>query len=119
VTSPYPADTSCHADDLGGNAGVEAVHEGDADVDFGGLAVGVSCGDAFAKGLPAADPLTGSRLRANDERFRLDAAAGVVRRPARPECPSLVPRRAQGVVAGACGLAVLFARPPVLSDRDD
>ncbi len=64
-------------------------------------------------------PLTGSRLRANDERFRLDAAAGVVSRPARPECPSVVPRRAQGVVVGACGLSVFFARPPVLSDRDD
>ena len=30
--------TSCHADELGGAEGVEAVHEGDADVDFGGLA---------------------------------------------------------------------------------
>jgi hypothetical protein len=64
-------------------------------------------------------PLTGSRLRANDERFRLDADAGVVSLPARPECPSVVPRRAQGVVVGACGLSVFFARPPVLSDRDD
>jgi hypothetical protein len=63
-------------------------------VDFGGLAVGVSCGDALAKGLQAAHPLTGSRLRANDERFRLDAAAGAVPRPARPECPSVAPRRA-------------------------
>lgn len=33
---------SAHALDLGGAEGVEAVHEGDADVDFGGLAVGVS-----------------------------------------------------------------------------
>jgi hypothetical protein len=77
-------------------------------------AVGVSCGDALTKGLQAAHPLTGSRLRTNDERFRLDAAAGVVSRPALPECPSVVPRRAQGVVAGACGLSVFFARPPVL-----
>jgi hypothetical protein len=68
--------TSCHADELGGAEGVEAVHEG-------------------------------------------DAVAGVVPRPARPECPSVVPHRAQGVVAGACGLSVFFARPPVLSDRDD
>ena len=28
--------------DLGGAEGIEAVHERDADVDFGGLAVGVS-----------------------------------------------------------------------------
>ena len=40
---------SVHANDLGGAEGVEAVHEGDADMDFGGLAVGVSGGDAFAE----------------------------------------------------------------------
>jgi hypothetical protein len=28
-------------------------------------------------------------------------------------------RAAQGVVAGACGLSIFFARPPVFSDRDD
>jgi hypothetical protein len=27
---------SCHAGDLGGSEGTEAVHEGDANVDFGG-----------------------------------------------------------------------------------
>jgi hypothetical protein len=30
---------SGHAGDLGGAEGVEAVHQGDTDVDFGGLAV--------------------------------------------------------------------------------
>lgn len=30
----------CHAFDLGSAEGKEAVHEGDAGVDFGGLAVG-------------------------------------------------------------------------------
>ncbi|WP_147277989.1 hypothetical protein [Paracoccus pantotrophus] len=34
--------SSCHAFDLGGSEGIEAVHEGDADMDFGGLAVRVS-----------------------------------------------------------------------------
>ena len=43
--------TLCQANDLGGAEGGEAVHEGDADVDFGGLTVGVSRGDALAKGL--------------------------------------------------------------------
>jgi hypothetical protein len=38
---------SCRADDLSGAEGVEAVHEGDADVDFGGLAVGASCGETL------------------------------------------------------------------------
>ena len=40
---------SGHTDDLGGAEGGEAVHDGDADVDFGGLAVGVSRGDALPK----------------------------------------------------------------------
>ena len=58
---PFPPLTSCHADDLGGAAGVESVHECDAYVDFGGLAVddggvaaarvtgavGGDCGDGF------------------------------------------------------------------------
>jgi hypothetical protein len=33
---------SCHADDLGGAECFEAVDEGDADLDFGGLAVWLS-----------------------------------------------------------------------------
>ena len=41
------------ANDLGGAEGREAVHQGDADVDFGGLAVGISCADAFSEGLEA------------------------------------------------------------------
>jgi len=60
------------ADDFGGAEGVEAVHEGDADVDFGGLAVGVCCGDVFAAGLEASH-------------LGFDAAAGVVSGPSFPE----------------------------------
>ena len=45
---------SGRADDLGGAEGIEAVDECDGDVDFGGLAVGVSRGDALAEGLEAA-----------------------------------------------------------------
>jgi len=97
---------SCHADDLGGAEGVEAVHEGDADVDFGGLSVGVSCHDTLAEGFQAAH-------------LRLDPAAGVVSGPAFPECPPVVSRGAQGVVAGACSRAVFFPETSVLSDRDD
>ncbi|SFN92260.1 hypothetical protein SAMN05216224_12612, partial [Thioclava dalianensis] len=39
---PLPAETSGDALNLGLAERVEAVHEGDADVNFGGLAVGVS-----------------------------------------------------------------------------
>ena len=38
------------ADDLGGSKGVEAVDEGDADLDFGGLTVRISRGDAVSEG---------------------------------------------------------------------
>ena len=39
---PFTPLTSCHALDLGGAECVEAVHECDADVDFGRLSVRVS-----------------------------------------------------------------------------
>jgi hypothetical protein len=42
----------------------------DADMDFGGLSVGVSCGDAFSEGLETALPLPGSGVPANHERGR-------------------------------------------------
>ncbi len=47
VTSPLAISGSCHADDLGCAGCVKAVDAGDADLDFSGLAVGVSCRDAF------------------------------------------------------------------------
>lgn len=55
--------TSGEANDRGGAEDVESVYEWDADVDFGGLTVGVAGSDAFAEGLEAAH-------------FRFDAAAG-------------------------------------------
>ena len=97
---------SGHADDLGGAECIEAVDEGDADLDFCGLVVGVSCGDAFTEGLETAH-------------LRLDPASGVVSCPAVPECPAIVPGGAQGFVVGACCRAVLFPRSAVLADRDD
>lgn len=74
--------------DLGRAECVEPVHECDTYLDFGGLAVGVSCGDAFSEGLEAAH-------------FGLDPASGVVPRPALPECPAVVPGGSEGFVAGA------------------
>lgn len=98
--------TSGHANDLGCAECVEAVHEGDADVDFGGLAVGVSCGDAFAECLEAAH-------------FGLDAAAGVVAGPAFPERTTEVAGRAEGLVADPGGGAVFLPGAAALTDRDD
>lgn len=94
------------ADDLGGTECVEAVDEGDADLDLGGLSVWVPRGDALAKGLETAH-------------LRLDPTSGVVSGPPLPECPTVVPRGAEGFVSGDCGGAVLLPRPTVLADRDD
>ncbi len=49
-SAPFSALTLRDADDLVGAEGVEAVGESDADVDFGGLAVGVPRHDAFTEG---------------------------------------------------------------------
>lgn len=105
MTSSKPL-TFLNTIDLGGAEGVEAVDEGDADLDFGGLAVGVSCRDAFAKGLQA-------------PHFCLDPASDVISGPSLPERPAIVPGGAQGLVSSDCRRAVLFPRPPILADRDD
>ena len=48
---PLSLSGSGHADDLSGAECVEAIHECDAEMDFGGLAIGVPCCDAFPEGL--------------------------------------------------------------------
>lgn len=75
-------------------------------MDFGGLAVGVSRGDALAEGLEA--PHLG-----------LGAAAGVVSGPPLPERPAVVARGAQGFVACLGGRAILLPRSTILAGRDD
>ena len=89
--------------DLGGDEGREAVHEGNADVDFVGLAVGVSGVDAFSEGFQAAH-------------LRFDPTSGVIARPALPEGPAIVveaPPQAQagvpdaGAPAGGRNLRIL------------
>jgi len=75
-------------------------------VDFGGLAVRVSGGDALAKGFDAAH-------------LRLDPDAGVVSCPPLPKGSAIVPGRPQGFVSNACRRTVFLPRPPVLADRND
>ena len=68
-------------------------------MDFGGLAVGVSRGDAFAEGLEASH-------------FGLGAAAGVVSRPPLPERPAVVARGARvSFRAVAAGQSSFHGRP--------
>lgn len=107
---------SCHSNDLGGAEYIEAIDEGDADLDFSGLVIGVSCGDAFTNDFEAAHPLVGSALRSNVTR---GFASGVLSGPALPECPAVVPDSTQSFVSGDCSLAVRFPRAPVLADRHD
>ena len=97
---------SLHANDLGRSEGREAVHECDADLDFGGLSVWVSGADAFAAGFEAAH-------------LGFNATSGVVSGPSLPERSPIVSRGAQGLVAGFGRRAVLFPKAPVLSDRND
>ena len=96
---PSPSGSG-RADDLGGAEGIEAVDECDAKVDFGGLAVWVSRGDALAE-----------RLEASHLRF--GAAAGVVSRPPFPERPAVVTCGAKGFVAGPGGWAVFLPQPTI------
>ena len=64
--------------DLGPAEGREAVHDCDADLDFGGLAVGVSGHDPLTEALQAVH-------------LRLDPTSDMVARPLLPECPTEVP----------------------------
>ena len=57
---------------------IEALDEGDADLDFGSLAVWVSRGDAFSECLEASH-------------LGLDPASDLISGPALPERPSIVP----------------------------
>ena len=95
-----------HADNVGGAEFVEAVHQGNAHVDFGGLAVWVFCGDAVSGDFQA--PL-----------FCLDPASDIVAVPSFPNCTAFFTNVAQDCVSRDCGRAVLTPKPPVLADRDD
>jgi len=110
---------SVHANDLGGAEGVEAVHEGDTDLDFGGLSVRVSCGDAFPECLEV-EPVsaTGSSEPARASLPRSGFGHGF-RSSVSETRSAVVSGGAQGVVAGSGRPAVLIPRPPVLADRDD
>lgn len=101
--SPY---ISCHADDVGGAECVEAVHQGDADVDFGGLAIWVSGSDPLAEGFQA-------------PHLCLGPASDMVAVPSFPGCTTFFANVAQDCVSRDCGRAVLTPKPPVLADRDD
>ncbi len=103
---PLSPSGSGHADDLGRSEGREAVHQGDAYLDFRSLTVGVSGGDALTEGFET-------------PHLCLDPASDVVSGPALPECPAIVPGGTQGFVSSDCSRTVLLPRPPVLADRDD
>ena len=75
-------------------------------MDFGGLAVRVSGGDAFSEGLQAAH-------------LCLCSASGMVAAPPFPARTAFFANVAQDCVSRDCGRAVFAPEPPVLADRDD
>jgi len=103
---PFSPLTLGRANDLGGADSVAAICQGDADLDFGNLAVWVSRSDTLLKGLEA-------------PYLCLDPASGVISGPALPERPAMVPGGTQGIVSRNRRRAVLFPQPPVPADRDD
>lgn len=94
------------AEDVGGAECVEAVHQGDTDVDFGGLAIRVSGGNAFSERFQA-------------PHFCLSPASDMVAVPSFPGCATFFANVAQDCVSRDRGRTVLTPEPPVLADRDD
>ncbi len=113
---PLGLPTSGNGLDLGGAERVEAVHEGDADLDFGDLTIRISWHDPLAKALQAVHLLPGSGLLANHERVRLDPTSDMVAGPLLPECSSEVSRRAQNLVSRQCCGAVFLPGAAVATD---
>ena len=105
-TFPFPVDVGACARPGRCRGGVDAVYGCDADMDFCGLAVRVSCGGAVSEGLGA-------------PHLCPDPASGIVFGPAFPDRPSVVARDTEGFGPGDCGRAVHFPRSPGLADRDD
>ena len=68
---------SSDADDFGGAEHVEGVNSGNSDVDFGGLAVGVSGGDALTEGFQASH-------------LGLCPAPGIIAAPPLPSCAAFL-----------------------------
>lgn len=75
-------------------------------MDFGGLAVLIFGGDAFAKVFQTAH-------------LRLNPASDVVSRPALTECPAVMPCSTEGLVSGSRDRAIFFPEQAVLADGDD
>jgi hypothetical protein len=93
---------ACDPDDVGGAERVEAVDEGDSDVDFGGFAVGASCGDAVSEEYQAphlrfcpasypkliADLRRRSAIEAEKARSGMQSLLSKCPRPQRPKDPA-------------------------------
>ncbi len=78
----------------------------DADLDFGGLPVRVSCHYPFAEELEAVH-------------LGLDATSGVVAGPFLPDRSPQKSRRSQRLIARCRGGAVRLPRSTISADRDD
>lgn len=91
---------------LGPAEGPEAVHDGDAGLDFGVLAIRVSGHDPLTEELQAVH-------------LGLDPTSDMVAGPLFPECPAEVLSCAQDLVSRQCCGAVFFPGAAVPADRYD
>jgi hypothetical protein len=103
---PLSQPTSGQADVLGGAECVEAVDEGDADVNFCGLVIRVSGGDAFAEGLEALH-------------LRLCLVPGMITVPPLSSGAAFFANVAEDRVSGDRGRTVIMPKPAILADWDD
>ena len=104
--APLSRGSSGDSLDLGPTEGREAVHDCDAGLDFGNLAVGVSGHDPLTEELQAVH-------------LGLDPTSDMVAGPLLPECPAEVSRRPQDLVARQCCGAVFFPGAAVPADGYD
>lgn len=102
---PLTPSSSGHALDLGSVECIEAVQEGNVDVDFSGLSVLISRGEPLAERLAAAH-------------LRVDPTSDVIAGKMFPVRPAGAFARPQGIVAGA-GKAVLLSQAAVPADGYD
>ncbi len=83
-----------------------AIEHSDTDLDLGDLPVEVPRHERLAHQFQAVHPLTGSRLLANDERFRFDATSSVVSAPTSPHGAAQISLRVECIVPGDRSLLI-------------
>ena len=98
--------SSANGFDLGPAEGREVVHDGDADLDFSGLAIGISSHDPLTQELYAVHHC-------------LDSTSDVVAGPCLPERSAQAPGCPQDLVSRGSSRTVFFPGAAITADRYD